>query len=161
MTDVDFVNVYMGKLKDHLNDYLTKVVMLETHLELAGNKAISLQEELDVEKTAGEKLEKEKKQLTAELEETNKKYEETLSISEQLYAEKETLKEQMTKNNDDLIAPYVSKINTMATELESARIREENMTKDYHNLSAEFEELKTKYEKAISSPKTGVNTLKK
>lgn len=156
MSDVEFVNVYMGKLKNHLNDQLTKIIMLETHLEIAGNTAKGLQEEIADLTESKEELIKTNEGLMDEVSDLKKTQEDTLSKAEQLYAEKESLKTNVSDLNAEIdrlrqfeiykgeVDALKSQINTLQSELESARKREENMIADYQKLSVEYSKLEEK-----------------
>ena len=168
MSDVEFVNVYMGKLKNHLNDQLTKIIMLETHLEIAGNTAKALQEEIADLTESKEELIKTNEELMDKISDLEKTQEDTLSKAELLYAEKETV----AMNLKDLVAeidrlrPFEllegevkslnSQLNTLQSELESARKREETMIADYQKLSAQYSKLEEKLNGPVQAPKLPV-----
>lgn len=160
MSDVEFVNAYMGKLKDHLNDQLTKIIMLETHLELAGNGAKSLQEEVEAERVRKEEIEEENKELLKKLDDAEDSYKDALNKAELLYAEKESLNINIADLNAEIdrlkpfeslkgeVAALRSQVNTLNDELASARLRESTMVMDYQKLSKEKEAVELKFAEA-------------
>jgi chromosome segregation ATPase len=172
MSDVDFVNVYMGKLKDHLNDQLTKIIMLETHLELAGNSAKSLGAELEHEREAKEELIKTNEDLMDRLSKLESKHKDTQSKSEQAIAERDALRINVDDLNAEVnrlrsfeaenqqIASLKSQINTLNMEVESAKFREQSITDDYAKLVNEHQALKDKY-KETKAPVVPATPIKK
>jgi chromosome segregation ATPase len=166
MSDVDFINSYMGKMKDYLNDHLTKVIMLDTHLEIAGKKIESLQNELKLEQEAKEELTKTNEDLIDRLASKESLFKESLATGDQFFAEKEALKEDLKELNDrcarlnaeinrlkpfealqDEVNSLKSINNTLTSEFEAAKFREKNVASDYAKLAKEFEALKAKHEK--------------
>jgi predicted nucleic acid-binding Zn-ribbon protein len=159
MGDVDFVNSYMGKMKDYLNDHLTKIIMLDTHLDIAGKKIDSLRNELNLEQEAKEESIKTNKDLMDRLANKETLYKESMTASDQLYVEKEKLKTIVEKLSAEVnrLKPFEglrdetnslkSINNTLTSELDAAKFREKNVTSDYAKLAKEFEALKAKHEK--------------
>ena len=177
MSDVDFVNSYMGKMKDYLNDHLSKVIMLDTHLEIAGKKIESLRNELDNEKEAKEELIKTNEdlidriyQLIDRLANKETLFKESMTASDQLYVENEKLKtivEELSvevnrlrpfEGLQDEVNSLKSINNTLTSEFEAAKFREKSVASDYAKLAKEFEALKNPPNQGSGA---NINTRKK
>lgn len=169
----EFVNVFIEKQRDHLMDFVSRLIMTETKLELAEKVAESTQKQLDdltsnhedLQKRYDE-LEEEKTQETlrakatqdlclekdAELSRLNVEMDDCkaelhrigLEVNEQMNSK--ITAESSLREAEANIEVLKSQINTLNTELESAKNVERNMVSDYTELTRDYEALKVKYQ---------------
>lgn len=176
----EFINVFLEKQRDHLMDFVSRVIMAETKQHFADKEIEALHLEVQTERETKEQYDKTNKDLLAKLAEVESNQKEaqatidklkiniddlnreinrlngTINAKEQdILAKQKEISQLISDNNS--IAHLVeeglaikSQMNTVTMELESAKKREQNMIADYQKLSTDYEELKTKYKEAAT-----------
>jgi chromosome segregation ATPase len=172
----EFVNVFLEKQRDHLMDFISRIIMAETKQHFADKEI----EDLTAKLTAAEghitEIEKERDSLSKQISDGEKREAEHNDIIGRLENEIIVLRDTNSAKDQDIAAKQAeisqliseknslqlladegmaikSQTNTIKMELESANKREANMAADYSKLSADHENLKTKYKEA-TTPKT-------
>lgn len=176
----EFVNVFLEKQRDHLMDFISRIIMAETKQHFADKEIEDLTAKLtaaeshitEIEKerdslaaqvAAGEKHEAKRtatveqlntdiSDLTAEISRLNK----SIDVKDHDNASKQAEISQLVSDKNrlqqlvDESTAIMSQMNTIKMELESANKREASMAADYMKLSATHEELITKYKEATT-----------
>lgn len=176
----EFVNVFLEKQRDHLMDFISRIIMAETKQHFADKEL----EDLTAKLTAAEghitEIEQERDSLAAQVAAGEKHDAKRTATVEQLNTDISDLNAEISRLNKSInvldhdnaskqaeISQLVSdknrlqqlvdesvainsRMNTVDMELESARSREMNMAADYQKLSADHEVLKTKYKEATT-----------
>lgn len=193
----EFVNVFLEKQRDHLIDFVSRVIMAETKQHFADKEIEDLTAKLTAAEGVIANLEKEKDSLKEQVSAGEQHDKKRDGVIDRLNIDIGDLKNEIIRLNESIVEKeqdifakqneitklisdknsmthlveeglsIKSQLRTVTAELEHAKKREQSMIADYQNLSAEYEQLKTKYKEAILPAQVpaktgkGVNTPKK
>jgi chromosome segregation ATPase len=172
----EFINVFLEKQRDHLMDFVSRVIMAETKQHFADKEIEDLTAKLTAAETHITEIEKERDSLAEQISAGEKHDAKRNATVEQLNTNNSDLSAEIDRLNKDIVAKQeqisqlisdknslqqsveqstatISQMNTIKMELESANKREASMAADYLKLSADHEDLKTKYREA-TAPQT-------
>jgi chromosome segregation ATPase len=185
----EFVNVFLEKQRDHLMDFVSRVIMAETKQHFTDKEIEDLTAKLTAAESHITEIEKERDSLVEQISTGEKHDAKSNATIEQLNTNISDLngeinrlngtinaKEQdiLAKQNEinqlisdknglqnlvDESAITKSQMNTLSAELENANKREASMAADYFKLSADHEDLKTKYKEATTPTPKVVEVL--
>ena len=176
----EFINVFLEKQRDHLMDFVSRVIMAETKQHFADKEIEDLTAKLTAAESVIANLEKERDSLAEQVSAGEQHDAKRTATIDQLNMDIADLKGEINRLNESIVAKeqdilakqneitqlisdknaianlveeglsIKSQMNTVTMELEQAKKREQNMIADYQKLSADYEELKTKYKQATT-----------
>lgn len=176
----EFINVFLEKQRDHLMDFVSRVIMAETKQHFADKEIEELTEKLTAAEGVIANLEKEKDSLAEQVSAGEKHDAKRTATIEQLNIDISDLKGEINRLNESIVAKeqdilakaneitklisdknaiaqlaeegqaIKSQMNTVTMELDQAKKREQSMIADYQKLSEDHEALKTKYKEAAT-----------